>query len=204
MSRKPVSGERVVGTTETRGEGACQVGPRRGATGARGRGPGVIPTLHPGAARIVPGSVGAYRRRGFADRLRSRCPGIRYPASGIRARRSRSSDRPSQGEIVMARTRTRGTSRNRNHSATRPAALTALALALVAGVSACGASAGDDKEPETRSFGLHGRTLTVDSDDSALEPVRSGSPGGSRGTSPSAGTRRSPGPWRAATGWCCG
>lgn len=78
----------------------------------------------------------------------------------------------------MARTRTRATSRNRTHSATRatrPAALTALALALVAGVSACGASAGDDKEPETRSFGLHGRTLTVQSDDSALDLVVSDS-----------------------------
>ncbi|MGQ4385861.1 DUF4097 family beta strand repeat-containing protein [Streptomyces sp. SAS_270] len=39
------------------------------------------------------------------------------------------------------------------------------------GLSACGASAGDDKEPEHRSFALHGRTLTVDSDDSALELV---------------------------------
>ena len=39
------------------------------------------------------------------------------------------------------------------------------------GLSACGASAGDDKEPEHRAFALHGRTLTVDSDDSALELV---------------------------------
>ncbi|MGW3421424.1 DUF4097 family beta strand repeat-containing protein [Streptomyces phaeochromogenes] len=38
-------------------------------------------------------------------------------------------------------------------------------------VSGCGASAGDDKEPEKRSFALDGRTLTVDSDDSALELV---------------------------------
>jgi hypothetical protein len=43
--------------------------------------------------------------------------------------------------------------------------------ALVAGVSGCGASAGDDKHPDHRSFGLRGRTLTVDSDDSALEIV---------------------------------
>ncbi|MCX4909084.1 DUF4097 family beta strand repeat-containing protein [Streptomyces sp. NBC_00878] len=35
----------------------------------------------------------------------------------------------------------------------------------------CGASAGDDKDPEQRSFALGGRTLTVDSDDSALELV---------------------------------
>jgi hypothetical protein len=38
-------------------------------------------------------------------------------------------------------------------------------------VSGCGASAGDDKDPEKRSFALSGRTLTVDSDDSALELV---------------------------------
>ncbi|WP_217142591.1 DUF4097 family beta strand repeat-containing protein [Streptomyces sp. AC627_RSS907] len=41
---------------------------------------------------------------------------------------------------------------------------------LVAGLSAC-ASASDDKAPEHRSFALDGRTLTVDSDDSALEIV---------------------------------
>ncbi|MFC9058934.1 DUF4097 family beta strand repeat-containing protein [Streptomyces sp. NPDC057074] len=43
---------------------------------------------------------------------------------------------------------------------------------LVAGLSAC-ASASDDKEPEHRSFGLRGSTLTVDSDDSALEIIAS-------------------------------
>jgi hypothetical protein len=42
---------------------------------------------------------------------------------------------------------------------------------LVAGVSACGADAGDDTHPDHRSFALHGRTLTVDTDDSALEVV---------------------------------
>ncbi|MFF4355499.1 DUF4097 family beta strand repeat-containing protein [Streptomyces sp. NPDC001604] len=42
---------------------------------------------------------------------------------------------------------------------------------LVGGVTACGASAGDDKEPDHRAFALVGRTLTVDSDDSALEIV---------------------------------
>ncbi|MGV9629562.1 DUF4097 family beta strand repeat-containing protein [Streptomyces sp. NPDC003487] len=41
---------------------------------------------------------------------------------------------------------------------------------LVAGVAGC-ASPGDDKEPEQRSFALRGPTLTVDSDDSALEIV---------------------------------
>ncbi|WP_367323479.1 DUF4097 family beta strand repeat-containing protein [Streptomyces sp. HUAS ZL42] len=50
-------------------------------------------------------------------------------------------------------------------------ALAVVAVALVGGVSACGASAGDDKDPEHRSFALQGSTLTVDSDDSALEIV---------------------------------
>ncbi|MEU1051819.1 DUF4097 family beta strand repeat-containing protein [Streptomyces sp. NPDC005876] len=44
------------------------------------------------------------------------------------------------------------------------------AVLAVAGLAAC-SSADDDKEPETRSFSLPGRTLTVDSDDSALEIV---------------------------------
>ncbi|MGW0816110.1 DUF4097 family beta strand repeat-containing protein [Streptomyces viridiviolaceus] len=43
---------------------------------------------------------------------------------------------------------------------------------LVAGLAAC-SSAGDDKDPEHRSFDVEGRTLTVDSDDSALEIVAS-------------------------------
>lgn len=44
-----------------------------------------------------------------------------------------------------------------------------VAVGLLA--SGCGNSADEDKEPETRSFALDGRTLTVDSDDSALELV---------------------------------
>jgi hypothetical protein len=44
-------------------------------------------------------------------------------------------------------------------------------VALVATAAGCGASAGDDRHPEHRAFALHGRTLTVDSDDSALEFV---------------------------------
>jgi hypothetical protein len=80
----------------------------------------------------------------------------------------------------MARTHVRSSDRNRIHSApratrTRAAALTGVVFALVAGVTACGAAAGDDKHPEQRSFGLHGRTLTVDSDDSALDLVVSDS-----------------------------
>ncbi|MDN0194500.1 DUF4097 family beta strand repeat-containing protein [Streptomyces sp. S.PNR 29] len=53
----------------------------------------------------------------------------------------------------------------------RVVAVTGAVAVVVAGLSACGASAGDDKDPEHRSFALQGRTLTVDSDDSALEIV---------------------------------
>ncbi|MGW2643601.1 DUF4097 family beta strand repeat-containing protein [Streptomyces sp. NPDC001393] len=55
--------------------------------------------------------------------------------------------------------------------AVRAAAMAAVTAVLVAGVSACGASASDDKHPDHRSFALHGHTLTVDSDDAALEIV---------------------------------
>lgn len=50
-------------------------------------------------------------------------------------------------------------------------AVAGLAVALMASVAACGADAGEDRDPEHRSFALDGRTLTVDSDDSALELV---------------------------------
>ncbi|MER5209216.1 DUF4097 family beta strand repeat-containing protein [Streptomyces sp. NPDC002838] len=53
----------------------------------------------------------------------------------------------------------------------RAIAAAGVVAVLVAGATACGASAGDDKDPEQRSFALQGRTLTVDSDDSALEIV---------------------------------
>ncbi|MEU9914856.1 DUF4097 family beta strand repeat-containing protein [Streptomyces sp. NPDC051001] len=56
-------------------------------------------------------------------------------------------------------------------TATARMVLAAGAVALIAGVSACGASAGDDKDPDQRSFALQGKTLTIDSDDSALEIV---------------------------------
>ncbi|MFI7410113.1 DUF4097 family beta strand repeat-containing protein [Streptomyces sp. NPDC049627] len=55
--------------------------------------------------------------------------------------------------------------------AARAAAVAGVVVVLVAGLAACGASAGDDKDPEHRSFALAGRTLTVDSDDSELEIV---------------------------------
>ncbi|MFF4543295.1 DUF4097 family beta strand repeat-containing protein [Streptomyces sp. NPDC001435] len=58
---------------------------------------------------------------------------------------------------------------------TAPVRPTAAALGvtvlLTAALSACGDSAADDKHPDHRSFALHGHTLTVDSDDSALEIV---------------------------------
>ncbi|MER6009476.1 DUF4097 family beta strand repeat-containing protein [Streptomyces bluensis] len=53
----------------------------------------------------------------------------------------------------------------------RAVAVSGAVVALMATAVACGASAGDDKDPEHRSFALQGRTLTVDSDDSALELV---------------------------------
>ncbi|WP_405612867.1 DUF4097 family beta strand repeat-containing protein [Streptomyces sp. NBC_00076] len=53
----------------------------------------------------------------------------------------------------------------------RTVAAAGVVTLLVVGAAACGVSAGDDKDPEHRSFALQGRTLTVDSDDSALEIV---------------------------------
>lgn len=51
-------------------------------------------------------------------------------------------------------------------------ALAAGAVVLLLGTgTACGASASDDTTPDHRTFALSGRTLTVDSDDSALEIV---------------------------------
>lgn len=56
----------------------------------------------------------------------------------------------------------------------RAVAVTGVVAALLATATACGGDASDDKHPDHRSFALHGRTLTVDSDDSALEIVASG------------------------------
>jgi hypothetical protein len=53
----------------------------------------------------------------------------------------------------------------------RALAVAGAVAALVAGATACGASAADDKDPDRRSFALRGETLTIDSDDSALEIV---------------------------------
>ncbi|MGV9555204.1 DUF4097 family beta strand repeat-containing protein [Streptomyces sp. NPDC003401] len=54
----------------------------------------------------------------------------------------------------------------------RTALAAGAALALAATAGAC-SSAGDDAHPEHRAFALEGTTLTVDSDDSALEIVAS-------------------------------
>ncbi|OIJ66195.1 DUF4097 family beta strand repeat-containing protein [Streptomyces mangrovisoli] len=55
----------------------------------------------------------------------------------------------------------------------RAVAAAAGAVVLAGALSACGASADDDKHPDHRAFALRGHTLTVDSDDSALEIVAS-------------------------------
>ncbi|MGW6519786.1 DUF4097 family beta strand repeat-containing protein [Streptomyces sp. NPDC054950] len=51
--------------------------------------------------------------------------------------------------------------------------VTGAVVALAAGATACGAAAADDEHPDHRAFALQGRTLTIDSDDSALEIVAS-------------------------------
>ncbi|MFD4608473.1 DUF4097 family beta strand repeat-containing protein [Streptomyces sp. NPDC058440] len=56
----------------------------------------------------------------------------------------------------------------------RVAAAAGAVVVLVATATACGGSAEDDTSPERRSFALRGDTLTVDSDDSALEIVSGG------------------------------
>ncbi|WP_107486255.1 DUF4097 family beta strand repeat-containing protein [Streptomyces sp. 13-12-16] len=78
----------------------------------------------------------------------------------------------------MTRTTTRtaritGSASGRRAAWTRAFALAGSTVVIVAGVSACGASAADDDDPDHRSFDLPGRTLTIDSDDSALEIVAS-------------------------------
>jgi hypothetical protein len=50
-------------------------------------------------------------------------------------------------------------------------AVAGVAAALIATAAACGNDASDDPHPDHAAFALHGRTLTVDSDDSALEIV---------------------------------
>lgn len=74
--------------------------------------------------------------------------------------------------VGTARTaRTIRTVRTARRSRAGAVAVAGLAVVLMASVAACGADAGEDRDPEHRSFALEGRTLTVDSDDSALELV---------------------------------
>jgi hypothetical protein len=67
--------------------------------------------------------------------------------------------------------RTGRTRRTRRTGRTRALAVSGIAAAFVATVAGCGNQAGDDPHPDRGSFALQGRTLTVDSDDSALEIV---------------------------------
>lgn len=70
----------------------------------------------------------------------------------------------------MTSTGTRSRTHTRRRATRVLTGTTAVALLLL-GATACGASAGDDKHPDHRTFALPGRTLTIDSDDSALEIV---------------------------------
>lgn len=80
------------------------------------------------------------------------------------------------GMTGTARTAGAGSSRGGRG---RALALGGAAVVLVAGLSACGAAAAEDTDPEHRSFDLPGSTLTVDSHDSALEIVAAeGNPSG--------------------------
>lgn len=74
---------------------------------------------------------------------------------------------------MTATARTASPARTSRPVRARALALAGAAVVLGAALSACGASAADDDEPEHRAFDLPGASLTVDSDDSALEIVAS-------------------------------
>ncbi|CAL9543212.1 DUF4097 family beta strand repeat-containing protein [Streptomyces sp. enrichment culture] len=74
---------------------------------------------------------------------------------------------------MTATARTASPTRTSRPVRARALALAGAAVVLGAALSACGASAADDDEPEHRAFDLPGASLTVDSDDSALEIVAS-------------------------------
>lgn len=65
------------------------------------------------------------------------------------------------------------TTRTTRMTRTGRTALVAAVVAVLAATATACASAGDDEHPEHRSFTLRGGTLTVDSDDSALEIIAS-------------------------------
>ncbi|MFI9729955.1 DUF4097 family beta strand repeat-containing protein [Streptomyces sp. NPDC052092] len=73
---------------------------------------------------------------------------------------------------MTATTRAARTTRMSGTRRTRALALAGAVVVLGAALTAC-ASADDDTEPDHRTFGLPGTTLTIDSDDSALEIVAS-------------------------------
>ncbi|MGW1780377.1 DUF4097 family beta strand repeat-containing protein [Streptomyces sp. NPDC002143] len=72
----------------------------------------------------------------------------------------------------MART-THATRTTRTTRSARAGLVSGAVVVLAVTATACTASADDDEHPDQRSFALQGRTLTVDSDDSALEIVAS-------------------------------
>lgn len=74
---------------------------------------------------------------------------------------------------MTATARTTSPARTSRRLRTRTLATAAAAVVLGGALSACGASAADDDEPERRAFDLPGASLTIDSDDSALEIVAS-------------------------------
>ncbi|MFJ3820011.1 DUF4097 family beta strand repeat-containing protein [Streptomyces nodosus] len=67
----------------------------------------------------------------------------------------------------MART----TARTGHTGTIRAVAALGVVAALLVAATACSGDAADDPHPDHRAFALHGRTLTVDSQDSALEMV---------------------------------
>ena len=116
--------------------------PRKPVSGDRfggrsGTGPGVFPTSDPGVARIPRRPADPYGRRASESRCRGPAHVAVLP----------------QGEIFMARHRTASSPYSARRVPARwPSAAPWPSWRLLA--TGCGASAGDDKEPEHRSFAL--------------------------------------------------
>ena len=125
--------------------------------GALSRKPGSGPVRDGRVRGLSPPAMRECAGSRDGSRLRT-VQGRRAETSG-RAERRPSLRQPSQGEFVMARS-----------VVARTVTAAGVVTLLVTGAAAC-TSAGDDKDPEHRSFALRGRTLTIDSDDSALEIV---------------------------------
>lgn len=77
--------------------------------------------------------------------------------------------------VHTRRTRLRPTRGSRLRGGVRPrlraVAVAGAVVAVVALAGGCGGRAQDDEHPDHRTFELHGKTLTIDSNDSALELV---------------------------------